>query len=92
VQCARTFAHRIGAPSPDGDAVLKVVRKVVDEREAIDAATAGLITKDEAISLLLAHFHSDLFALAHVRDGDDNPWADRQLLDDVKRGLFGTAS
>jgi hypothetical protein len=61
---------------------------VVDGRGAIEAAELGIITKHEAASLLLAHFHSSLFALVPV-EAELHAWWDPALVDDVVRGLFG---
>jgi hypothetical protein len=89
VECATSIAKSIGAPPPTRSAVLTVISKVVDEREALDCAHLGIITKDEAVTLLLAHFQSSLFDFCDQKVGAD-PWSDPHLVDAVKRGLFGS--
>jgi hypothetical protein len=91
VECATSVAKSIGAPPPSRSAVLTVISKVVDEREALDTAHLGLITRDEAVKLVLAHFQSSLFDFSGQRTGAD-PWSDPRVVDAVKRGLFGTES
>ena len=86
VECAMRVARSIGAPPPSRNAVLTVINSVVDDREAVDCARLGLMTRDEAVTLLLAHFHSSLFDLLGPNEA---AWSDPELLDAVKRGLFG---
>lgn len=49
------------------------------------------MTRDEAVMLLLAHFQSSLFGVSD-QNAAIEPWFDPQLLDAVKRGLFGVDS
>ena len=85
------LAKSIGLPPPSRSAVLAVVSTVVDEREALDCAHLGILTRDEAVTLLLAHFQSSLFDFADQKAGVD-PWSDPHVVDAVKQGLFGTGS
>ena len=87
VECATSIARSIGAPPPSRNAVLTVIRTVVDEREALDGERLGILTRDEAVTLLLAHFQSSLFDFSGGNAAD--PWSDPRLFDAVKRGLFG---
>jgi hypothetical protein len=88
IDCARRFAELMGAPVPDEMHVRRAIDKVVEERRVVESAEMGLMTKDEAVSLLLAHFHSDLMSLAHGPTPE--PWKDPALVIAVKRGLFGS--
>lgn len=88
LECAQRFAAMIGAPQPDETRVWQVIKDVIDERGALENAALGLITRDEAAQLLLAHFHSALFMLTKI-DPTAEAW-DPSLVDDIKRGLFGT--
>jgi hypothetical protein len=91
VECALSVARSIGAPPPTRSAALAVINRVVDERHALDGAYEGIITRDEAVTLLLAHFQSSLFDFYDQKVGAD-PWSDPELLEAVHRGLFGNGS
>ena len=88
VECATHIANSIGLPPSSRSAVLAVISTIVDEREALDCVHLGIMTRDEAVMLLLAHFQSSLFDFSDQSVGAD-AWSDPQLLDAVKRGLFG---
>jgi hypothetical protein len=88
VDCARKIGLQIGVPAVDERHVREVISKVINGRAALDAAAQGVITREEAATLLLAHYQSDLFAFADAfKDAD--PWSDPALIDTVKRALFG---
>lgn len=88
IECARVLARMLDAPIPDEIRILEVIDEIVDKRSVIANVERGLITRDEAVALLLARFHSEL--LQCVSAGADSvPWENRDLLDAVKRGIFG---
>jgi hypothetical protein len=89
VECATSLASAIAAPPPSRSAVLAVISTVVDERDALDCAHLGIITNDEAVTLLLAHFQSSLFNFCDQKAGAD-PWSDPHLVEAAKTGLFGS--
>ena len=82
------IARSMGAPPPTRSAALTVITRVVDERGALDGVASGIITRHEAVTLLLAHFQSSLFDFYDQKVGAD-PWSDPGLVDAVTRGLFG---
>lgn len=88
IDCAARIAAAIGVAAPDERAVRSVVAEVVDRHEPIDAVARGLLTGDEAVTLVLAHFQSRLFDFADARRGVD-PWSDAAVRDAVRKGLFG---
>lgn len=88
IECARRLAELMGAPAPDEMHVRRTIDNVVEKRGVVESAEMGLITKDEAVSVLLAHFHSDLMSLAAAPTSE--PWNDPALVTAVRRGLFGS--
>jgi hypothetical protein len=88
IKCARTLASRLGLPPPLDDDVARIVDQVLSQHEVFESVRTGLVTKDEAALLVMAHLHSDVFLLARSPSGE-RPWDDDSLLTAVKIGLFG---
>lgn len=88
VQCANRMADLLRVAHPERIEVLRVVEYVVDEREAVAGVEMGIITPEEAVLLLLAHFHSSLFSFAPPEPGR-SPWEDMTFLEEVRASLLG---
>ena len=91
VICASRFARALGvAPGPESR-VREVIERVLVQRQAIEAANAGILTRDEAINLLLSHWDSSVFGLP---EGPNRATAgeDPALRRDMERGVFGERS
>lgn len=89
VTSAHRLAHLLNAAPPSEERVRAVVEKVVSEKEAIQGVQLGLLTQDEATSLMLAHFHTALFE-GETRDPTAQSWNDALLRANIRRALFGS--
>lgn len=87
-KCASMFAALIGEPEPNEEHVRQVVENITIGRGTLECVSSGVLTKDEAVLQLLAHYHSALFRCKTV-DVDHNPWANTELLNLMKQGLLG---
>jgi hypothetical protein len=68
--------------------VTRVVEELLSQRSVIESVELGLMTRDEAALLVMAHLHSEVLQLAADQSGEP-PWDNEPVLTMCKSGLFG---
>jgi hypothetical protein len=88
VNCVANVALLLGVQVPSDERCRAVLEYVLFERGAFRADELGLVTKEEAVFLVMAHVQSELFPETLMED-HGKLWRDPGIMAEFRRGIDG---